>query len=502
MAITALLSDNRLRSRAIQVTTLGLLIPMATVQASDWKFTPGVQITEHYTSNLDLASSNEEESLITEVRPGFSLAKQGSRLQAYLDYRLQYLDYSSDQASDEYRHQWGLSANSELIENRFFLDASSSYSQRLIDNRSATTGDALSAPDNFTDTFTFQVTPRWRQRLGRYTTLGADLSYNTVRFDGVNDDSDGYRTRFFLDNQSNPGKVYWAINIGANQATPDTSATIESETIDLEMGYRYSRQLEGKLRYGYVDNHLDNPTQSEAGAGDFWGADLSWNPGPRTALSATYNSRLLSDQGYGLHINHRQRHTNWSLSYDKNISSVRQELLQLTPIGTLICPSGASFNIADCRLVDISSPVLPGPGERAITLAAPLPTLSDEQFIQQSLNANLVISKGKSLWTLGLFRNEREFQVQTITEEDMGANAGWTIQLSGRTSLSTQFTWSRLESDSGATDYQRALSLNMVRQLSADSSLNLALRGTERDSADDSRAFQEYRLTIGFSHLF
>jgi uncharacterized protein (PEP-CTERM system associated) len=137
-----------------------------------------------------------------------------------------------------------------------------------------------------------------------------------------------------------------------------------------------------------------------------------------------------------------------------------------------------------------------------ITLVTPLPTLSEEQFIQQSLNANLVISKGKSLWTLGLFRTEREFQAQAITEKDMGANAGWTIQVSGQTSLSTLYSWSRLDTDLGATDYQQALSLTMARQLGADSSLNLALKSTERDSADDDRAFQEFRITLGFSHTF
>ncbi|WP_083928308.1 TIGR03016 family PEP-CTERM system-associated outer membrane protein [Marinobacterium rhizophilum] len=502
MAIMALLSDNQVRWLAIRLTTTALLTPVATAQASDWKFTPEIQVTEHYTSNLNLTSSDEEASLISEVRPGFSLSKQGSHLQANMDYRLQYLNYSSDQASDDYHHQLGLSANSELIDDRLFLDARSTYSQQLINNRSASAGDSLSAPDNFTDTFTFQITPRWRQRLGRYSTFGADFSYDMVRYDGVNDNSDGYRTNFFLDNQSNPSKFYWALNLDTNQATPDTSATSQSETLDIELGYRYSHQLDGKLRYGYVDNHLDNPTQSEAQAGDFWGADLSWNPSSRTSLSASYNSRLQSNQSYGLTFNHRQRHTNWSLAYNKNISSVREELLQLTPIGTLICPSTASFAITDCRLVGGGSPVLPGPGERAITLVTPLPTLSEEQFIQQSLNANLVISKGKSLWTLGLFRTEREFQVQARTEEDMGANAGWTIQVSGRTSLSTLYTWSRLEADLGTTDYQQALSLNMVRQLDADSSLNLAVKSTERDSADDNRTFQEFRMTLGFSHLF
>jgi uncharacterized protein (PEP-CTERM system associated) len=502
MAITALLSDNRVRWLAIRLTTTALFTPIAIAQASDWSFTPGVQVTEHYTSNLKLTSSAEEESLITEVRPGFSLSKQGAHLQANLDYRFQFLDYSSDQGSDDYHHQMGLSANSELIDDRLFLDARSTYSQQLINNRSASSGDSLSAPDNFSDTFTFQITPRWRQRLGRYTTFGADISYDMVRYDGVDDNSNGYSTNFFLDNQSNPSKIYWALNVDTNQAKPDTSATSQSETMDIELGYRLSRQLDSKLRYGYVDNHLDNPTQSEAEAGDFWGADLSWDPSPRTSLSASYNSRLQANQGYGFTFNHRQRHTNWSLAYNKNISSVREELLQLTPIGTLICPSTTSFAIADCRLVGGNSPVLPGPGERAITLVTPLPTLSEEQFIQQSLNANLVISKGKSLWTLGLFRTEREFQVQAITEEDMGANAGWTIQVSGQTSLSTLYSWSRLEADSGATDYQHALSLNMVRQLGADSSLNLALKSTERDSADDDRAFQEFRISLGFSHTF
>ncbi|WP_207061024.1 TIGR03016 family PEP-CTERM system-associated outer membrane protein [Motiliproteus sp. SC1-56] len=474
--------------------------------APDWRLTPTLNLTQSFTDNFRLNTSDGSSEFITEITPGATLTRQGNRVNLALNYQMQYVDYLSTLTSDQVNHRLSLSSESEIIEDSLFLDANARYTQQLIDRRSANTGDNLLDPGNFTDTWVFDLQPSWRRRLdtplGAKTTVGIDTTVNTVGYNNLGDDSSGYGIRAFVETAAGKTPFSWSISAEHRRADPDRSLTQQTETYDATIGYRISPKTEGRLRYGYVDNHLDDPTDEDAGVGDFWGAQLLLHPNARTTLDINYNSRLLGTNDRGFTLTHRRRHTTWSLRHSESVSSTRQEFLQFTPAGALICPAGDDFLLSECRLVESGEAVLPGPDEQVFVVGAPLPTLREDRFIQESTNANLVIKVSKTTLNLGLFQRDRELQQQVSKERDSGTNIAWTLRLSGRTKTTVQFTWTRIETLGLPTDYQRAVVFIGTKKLTPESGLSLTIRHNERDSSDPRRAFSENRVAIAYNRTF
>ncbi|MCW8883727.1 MAG: TIGR03016 family PEP-CTERM system-associated outer membrane protein, partial [Motiliproteus sp.] len=392
------------------IISFSLLISSAVTYGADWKFTPSLQVNEDYTNNLELTKENKEDSFITQVRPGFSLSKQGGRVQADIKYGLQHVEYSSDQGSDSNNHQLTGTLKAELVEQHLFVDVDASISQELSSNLAASNGNNLNNASSRTDTTTFSISPYWQQRIGDDTTAGVRLTYSEVNFDDSSTtDTDGIDISFFTDTQSNSGKIHWGVNVDASQSERTASVDDESENISLSVGYRSSAQLDTTLTYGFVDNHVDNPTDSSADSGDFWGLSVNWSPNPRTNINASYNSRLQSVNDYGLSVNYRRKQSTWTVNYTESISSVRQQLLNRL---YLVCDSDGS----NCDFISDNNPIV-SPDQIVIDLNTPIPSIINDRFIQKGLSGNVVISGKKSTYSIGLFAQEREYQTGTSPKE-------------------------------------------------------------------------------------
>ncbi|OMH25683.1 hypothetical protein BGP75_24390 [Motiliproteus sp. MSK22-1] len=471
----------------------------------DWKFTPSLELKEDYTSNLDLTATDEESSFITQVLPGFTLTKQGSHLDVNVSYNLQYVDYSSSQGDDATNHLLNAAANSELIDDHLFLDVRASASQQLTSNRNASNGGSVNSSGSYTDTTTFELSPYWQHRISEDMTAGVRLTYSEVNFDEpatsgstATSDTSGLDFKVFTETHSSSQKIHWGINLDSQRSDLDQTSDNESENIDISVGYRHSAQLDTTLTYGYVDNHLDDPTDSTASAGDFWGLSVDWAPSPRTNLSASYNSKLQSANDYGLSFFHRKRHSTWTVNYTEGITSVRQSLLSNIQVGSLICNSDGS----NCTLVRENNPILTE-DQLAFAVNVPTTSLINDRFIQKKLTANVVVSKGKSTYSLGFFSTDREFQTGSApAEQDIGINLSWAIQLNSRSRASVSYNWSELEPDGLAKDTVNGLSLNLSKALGSKTTVNIALNASDRSSDDSSREFSEQSVGIGLIRNF
>ncbi len=473
--------------------------------ASDWKFQPTLSVTGNFTDNVDLSPDNEDNSLITQVTPGFSLSKSGSHLRANIKYGLQWAEAWSGDGSDFSEHQLNATANAELIDDHLFVDASSTVSQQLISNRSSSTGNPINNNDDFATTTTFSISPYWRQRIGDDLVLNARLTYDDVFFgDGVDQDSGGFTFSTSVDYSadSTPGDFHWTVDLNNSRISADSADNINSDRISLSAGYRLTSKLDTTLTYGYVDNHIDNPTDGDADASDFWGARIDWNPTSRTQIRANYNSSL-TDEGHGLIFNHRRRHTNWSVIYNENVSNTRRELLTLSPVGSLICPTTSSFSIADCRFVTSGTTPLPGPDEQIITAQTPIPSLVNDRFIQKSWTGNLTYSKGKSSYNLSLYSREREFQTGPLeSEKDTGFSLGWNLRMNSRTSASIRYSLSELEPDNEPKDTTNSLTLSLSRRVDPDTTVSVTVNTNERDSDESTREYTENNINVSFNRTF
>lgn len=506
MAITTLTP-----SRTLGLSLLGLVLlsaPAYSEQSKDWGISPSLRLGLDYSDNLNLASSNKTETFFGTVAPGILIARQGRYLKLGADYRLSLVDYRSSSRNDSYFHNLNAFADAELVEDHLFIDAQATASQQLIDNRSAGFADPSLAPDAFTNTLTFAITPTWRQRFGDYTHIALSIGYDAVIYQTDAEDSEGFNYNLSFDTRDNPNKLYWTLVARQDGAKANnTDRTLNrNDFIQVQLGYRHSAQLDLRIGTGYSDSHLDTPSDSDISSGaTFESAGLTWTPNPRTSIDLNYSDQIQSGTNRSLIIAHRRRHGTLSLSMQQSLSSVRQQQLQGVFLGSMICPSGDSFSVANCRFIGPGDSTIPGPNEQHIRINGLTTSLNEGRFINEALYANYSHRFRKSNVSLGLSGIRRKFQdLSKRVEDDMGFNLGWKLLLSSRSSMSIRYNGSILEPDTNTTerDYRQGLNLGFSRDLSADTSVSTALRFNKLHSNDISRANEEYGAGVNLNHTF
>ncbi len=480
MAIITRIPSHRLRLSLLGLTLVAA--PGFAEETKDWQISPSLQLGVDYSDNLNLAASDQTETFFGTLTPGISINRQGRYLQLGLDYNLALVDYSSETRSDSYFHRLNAFADAELVEDHLFVNTQAGASQQLIDNRSAGNIDPRLSPDAFTNTFSFTITPSWRQRIGDYTDINLSAGYDAVIYQNGAEDSEGVSYSLSFDTRANPNKIYWTLQTRKDNAkSSNSNSTLEkNDFAQLQLGYRHSQQLDLRVGGGYSDSYIDNPTDTNIASGtSFWSTGLSWNPSPRTSLDLNYSNKLQS-ASRGAVLTHRRKRGTLSLSYQQNLSSVRQEQLQ---------------NVS------------PGRDQQLIDFIGNNTSLNEGRFISEALKANYNYSFRKSSLSLELSSQSRKFQdLSNRVEEDVGVNVGWSLQLSARSSMDISYDWSVLEPNTNAVslarDYRSGVNLGMNRKLSPDTALALYIRYNEQRSDEVSRQFEEYGSGASISHSF
>ncbi|MFT6916919.1 MAG: hypothetical protein ACJAWL_003263 [Motiliproteus sp.] len=484
-------------------------VPGYSAQTRDWDLSPSLQLGIDYSNNLDLSASDKTETFIGTLTPGIAIRRQGRYLKLGTDYRLSLVEYSASTQSNRYFHNLNAFADAELVEDHLFVGTQATASQQLIDNSSAGSIDPRLAPDAFTNTLTFAFTPTWRQRIGDYTNISLSAGYDAVIYQTNAEDSEGFNYQLALDTRENPNKIYWTLETRQDSAKSSSGSNNldRNDFAQVQLGYRHSRQLDLRIGGGYSDSHLDNPSDTDISDGSaFMSAGLTWTPNPRTSVVLNYSDQIQSNSR-GVLITHRRKRGTLSLSLQQSLSSVRQQQLQAIAVGSLICPTGNSFTIADCRFINPGDSTIAGPNEQIIGINALTTSLDEGQFINEALNANYSYRFRKSTLSLGLTGNRRKFQdLSGRTEKDIGFNTGWALQLSRLSSITVTYDWTTLEPDTNAVssirDYRRRLNLGFNRSLSARTSVSSALRFNRLHSDDSSRNYEEYGASISLNHRF
>ncbi len=472
---TALHRDNHDCLKAVLASAIMLALTSPSIAiAGNWTLDSRLNLTETYSDNIDLSAQTEDSSLVTEISPRISASRQGARASASVDYQLQGLVYSASDQKNTVNHQLHANSNLELIEKQFFIDIGASFDQLLTSSQAASTGNRINAPDSRADTLSVTIGPRLTKQLTDQISFILSGNYSFINSVGQAADSEGTSVNFQLNSLSNSRKFHWNLRTSSSHNQPDGGTNSQSESINLNFGYRFSAQLDVSINGGYVDNHIDSAANESLQAGTFWGTTIDWLPSPRTQIRANYNSRLQSSTSRGLSITQRLRRSSVNISYTEDLSSVQQELTN--------------------NLINAQQPNLPG--------ASPLGTLNNERFISRKLNASYSLQSGKSSYSLGAHRAKRIYISNTDNEEDTGANASWSLTLSGKSTLSLSTNWSQTQIAGTKTSDQHGYTLSMNRTLSPNTSLSFSAGTTKKNSKDKSADFKENNAQVGLTHRF
>lgn len=499
MAITMQVTNSlSKRYQSKLIAAFGLSFFSIYSYSSDWNFDSSLTVSERYTSNLSLDHSDEVSSFITTVSPGFSLNRQGARVQSNINYSMNILNYSANEGDDDLRHSLNAGLNSELVEKHLFVDASANISQQFLSTNDSAAGSIDSLNANTTETYTFRISPYWQQKIGDDASALFRITYNSVSFDSDSaNDRDSLNYDVSFDFEPSASKVSWGVEVDQNQSEADGGSDSTARSTNAFIGYKASSQLSTRFSYGYVENDIDSASDSRAEDGDFWGVTADWTPSPVTSINASYNSRLQTNTDYGLRLNRKIKGGAFVLDYSEGISDFESEISSLSPPYTVL-----NTETLDTKEITSEGYQLQE-NETVIGNPASTVSITDDKFINKSLNADLTFVRGKSTYTLGAFHTNRAYQTGSIDEEtDIGVNLGWNNRLNRRMSSSLNFSWSEIELSDDNKDQLNSISFSLNRTLSRKTSAAIDINFRSRESDVSTREYDEYGLGLNLTHSF
>lgn len=475
-------------------------------QATEWKVTPRLALSETYSDNILLAPSGSEQSeWVTQVNPGVSIEGKGADLRVQADYTLQNLIYANDSSRNNFHHQLATNANATLVDNTLFLDASGSISQQATSLLGPQSNQNVN-PGNVTDVSTYSVSPYLVHRFGS-TAVGQLRFTHDAASSGAGGLSDSTANR--VDLRLNSGASFrdlgWGVTYTDEKADYDLRPDVESKVLTGTASYPVLPKLRVVATAGYEKNNFTYLPGQEP-KGSFWSAGLNWAPTTQTGMNASVGERFFG-KTYAFGFNHRTAQTTWLASYSEDITSTRQDLLN-PDIQHMAGGLKAAYRFFGIPRTD--QQILQQAQDDAISMGLPLLVLTNQYYLSKQLLGSVAMHSGKSLVTLTATRSVRDALETTAftssfglisapvesTVKQYGLNASWAFQMSPRDTFNLGAGLTRsVFPDLSRTDDTRSITLDVTRKLEQKLTGSLGFRHTQLVSNDNQNEYSENAIT-------
>ncbi|MFM9435269.1 uncharacterized protein (PEP-CTERM system associated) [Janthinobacterium sp. CG_23.3] len=458
--------------------------------AADWSVVPALRLSEGYTDNVLLAPAPQaKDDFITEISPSVVVRGRSQRLRVDLAYRLQQLFYT--RRGDRTEHQLQGDANAELLEDWLFLDLRASVGQNRLSAFGPQPLNNVAADTNQSTVRAGRVSPYLRHQVRGVGS--AELRYAHERVGNGSELLTVATDELLLDlvGDTGAGGLGWEAHLDRRETSARQRETVRMDKATLSLRYHLSSRVGLFASAGHEDAGY-RPAGGAASSGGFWLLGASWYPSARSSVALSGGKRFFGNT-YALDLNHRSRHTSWSLGYHEDISSTPSEWLRLSDSATASMLNqlwrGA---IPDPQLrqqrVDsfVRFSQLLGPDAGAVNY------FSQRYFLQRRAALAMASATAKSTLVLGLTATRRSAQssggidsallpaIDFALEErtrQVAANAGWNWRLSARSNVNVSAAYATVTSlNVGRKDSNAALSVGLSRQLQRKVSGTLELR--------------------------
>ncbi|MHB1175911.1 MAG: TIGR03016 family PEP-CTERM system-associated outer membrane protein, partial [Sulfuriferula sp.] len=428
--------------------------------AADWTVTPNLTVSERYTDNVNLAPSGQSKKndLITEIRPGVQIYKDGARLKVRVNYSLQSLTYLNTSDNNSLNHQLSGSANAELLKDFLFLDANTAIAQQNINALGPVGFGNTNATKNLTTVGTYSISPYIKKRFGSF----ADGDFR-VRQSGIYYNSQGISNTLTnnvtgsLLSGSSFNDLFWGVNYSYTKNKNQLVADTEFESASATLGYALTRKLRVNATAGQERNNYISASGGKID-GPFWNAGFTWTPTSRTSVAATYGHRFFG-RTYSFDLSERTRHTNWRAGYSENLTTSSATSLSATLVGSYFActapPPGMGFVVApnnsgfNSYIIFVPADTQPPSGYGCFPTIYNAyginQSLVNEVFILKNLTAGVGVNVGKSNYNLGIYSMRRDLQTSGNYDRSSGVNAGWNWHFAPRTTFNLYGNLSRIE---------------------------------------------------------
>jgi uncharacterized protein (PEP-CTERM system associated) len=513
------LSRQTVRFSAIAGCALLQLSPA--LQASP-KMDLSLTISEFYSDNVGQDETNEDDSFITEVNPGISIADQGAVTDYNLHYDYRFLEYSNDDYERRKEHNLDARINRSEFDNTVKLTADARVFNSEVNTSDSTIGGGITG-DSRVQTIAYGAGASYQSGLRQWHDTKLSASVRHTETDNDLTDIDYYQADFTFKEGSRPDNFYWTATGNTFEDTADNSSQLGFGRLGLRFLGDFSVFGQAQYEENVAENSY-NFTTSNWGAGvqlqrpntriavaynkvekgdneDFTSVDLSWTPTVRTSLSAYYTYRFFGES-YNLDFTHRTSKLRNSLTYRDSVTSFAQEGAS-SAFGFLVCPQG-SADASSCFVPESLNQPLE-PGFELVGIQLETIDISEDQTLNRTLNYTSAYSHGKSTITAGFFwnrskrLNDQDF-VDKDYDKELGATLAWAWKIGVRTDFTLSGLYRTTETDTGtpaeilADEYSTRWTLN--RKFTQKISGAISYTFLDRDSDALLDSYTEHRIGI------
>lgn len=482
-------------SRLLPLPLMLLLFPVPSA-AVDWLVVPSLRLRESYTDNALLAPAAQARSdFITEIAPAIALIGSGPRLQVHLDYSWRMFYYL--RRPDTANHQLQASADAELLKDWFHVEARASISRNNISPFGPQIIDELPGAGNASTVRTTTVSPYLRHRFRALGTAELRYTRNTVASDSALLSMHSDEVEMLLSGEPRGNGWNWNASYDLRRTQDSKLAPQRMERSSVGLRYPFSSKWAATANAG-MEKEGYASSSGKAPEGRFWSLGGVWTPSPRTSVAFSGGKRFFGNT-YSLDANFLQRHTNWSLGYSENITSMPTQFLRLG--------DREAFSLLD----QLWRSIFPNRQQRRLRIEAFLryanglgPELgainyfSQRYFLQKQLKLTMARATAKTTVVFGINAIDRTAQTASgidsvllpgmeFGSEDrtrqVGSNLGWSWQASSRTSINANAGYASVRSLSAPRrDNNATLTAGFSRILQPKMTASIDVRRTQHSS--------------------
>jgi len=472
----AIISGLQRQATAVFLVIFSLLCCSPAVAAKNWSINPGIQLSETYTDNVAPGSGESDESdFITQINPVLKAELNGNRIQANLNYRMQNLFYKRNNNENDTFHQFLARASAEVLPEHFFIDASSSQTQRIIFTDGVRVRNNYNISGNRTNQLTTSIRPSWYQPIGTFAEALLNYAHGIVKYDEAStSDSSLDAASLAIYSLSAEQPLSWNIiaqgqNIDYDDNTVDD---VELRNTGLLLGYRIIPTLSPLALIGYEDNDFGDRLTSTDPTGPIWALGFSWRPNTRTELEVLAGDRFFGNT-YRVKWRQRGRYFSSGLSYSEEINGEATSALQ-------------GVSLIDNPYEYLNSSL----------------NLTNDVYLSKALVASANFEKSKTSITITPYHEKREFENSIEDQTYTGITGKWAWAFAARSTFTITLHRDKTKDSSGGNSFFTWSDLKLKRELGKQTTASLIYSYTKSDSVNKQLSYTENAISVSLTHYF
>lgn len=406
-----------------------------------WQIRPSLSVSEHFSDNVFLASPGfERAEWTTRVSPSVSISGNSPRLRLNLLYSPELL-YRANQSLTDVFHFLDANGNMELLPRTIFVDLRAAVSQQSISLLGPQPDNNINTTANRTTVKRYSISPYVSHAFGVDAVGELRLTNDAVR---PSITSVGLSTstsnRIEATLASGPAfkRTTWNLALSKARITYEEAGqkvNAESASVKIAPLVMPDTRLVGT--FGYEDSGYPS-TSGQQLKGTFWSVGPEWTPSPRTRVSAALGRRYFGSSR-ALQIDHRARHSVWTLEYSDHVTTARANLLTQAPslLAALIdadLRNNPQFQDPQVRQAEVQNRVAATPNA-GLTNAVNF--LTDSLFQDKRLAGTIAIEGIRNTLLNNIYTSNR-IPLSTGTGQSADFIAGQTVKQTG---VSTSWTY-------------------------------------------------------------